>query len=104
MDKAISKNNIPVRLSNERWLHITTGHPETAGLYFEILETIENPLCIYEGNYNELIAVGRIGNIPDKFIVVVYKEISLSDGFVITAYLSNKMQSFKKKKIIWKQR
>jgi hypothetical protein len=104
MDQAISKNGVPIRLSNERWLHITTGHPETAGLYFEILETIENPLCIYQGNYDELIAIGRIGNIQDKFIVVVYKEIKLSDGFVITAYISNKMQSFKKKKIIWKQR
>jgi hypothetical protein len=67
-------------------------------------ETIENPLCIYQGNYDELIAVGRIGYIQDKFIVVVYKEKSFLDGFVITAYISNKMQSFKKKKIIWKQR
>ncbi len=29
--------------------HISTGHPEIAGYYYEILETIENPLCIYEG-------------------------------------------------------
>ena len=103
MDQAISKNGIPIRLTNERWLHITTGHPEVAGLYFEILETIENPMCIYAGNYDELIAVGKFGNIKEKFIVVVYKEFSVNDGFVLTAYMSNKMQTFKKKKILWKQ-
>jgi hypothetical protein len=39
---AISKNNIPIRLTDERWLHITTGHPEIAGYYYEIFETIED--------------------------------------------------------------
>jgi hypothetical protein len=103
MLKAISKNGIPVRLSEERWLHITTGHPEVAGLLYDILEAIENPVCIYEGIYGELIAIGTSENLKDKFIVIVYREINLEDGFVITAYISNKMQTFRNKKILWKQ-
>ncbi|HSU49383.1 MAG TPA: hypothetical protein VLJ41_02290 [Segetibacter sp.] len=43
MDIAISKNTVPIRLTEERWYHISTGHPEVAAYYFEILETIENP-------------------------------------------------------------
>ncbi|HCY42574.1 MAG TPA: hypothetical protein DHV48_14660 [Prolixibacteraceae bacterium] len=101
MDIAISKNNVPIRLTSERWQHISIGHPEVADFYYEILETIENPQIIYEGSYGGLMAVSfRIAQ-TDKFIVVVYKELSSSDGFVITAYISNKDQKFGKKKVIW---
>jgi hypothetical protein len=46
VNTAISKNGIPIRLTDERWQHITTGHPEIADYYFEILETIETPQII----------------------------------------------------------
>ena len=103
MDFAISKNDIPIRLTEERWHHISTGHPEIADFYFEILETIENPSVIYEGNQGGLIAVSNKLEQDDKFIVVIYKETGLNDGFIITAYISNKEQKFDKKRIIWKQ-
>jgi hypothetical protein len=51
MDIAISKNNVPIRMSAERWQHISTGHPEVADYYYEIFETIENPRVIYQGEY-----------------------------------------------------
>ena len=38
------------------------------------------------------------------FIVVVYKEASDQDGFVITAFLTNKTGYLNKKEIIWKQK
>lgn len=103
MDIAISKNNVPIRLTNERWLHISIGHPEIAGYYYEILETVENPQTIYEGSENGLIAVSFRYELINKFVVVIYKEVSLVDGFIITAYLSNKEQKFEKKKIVWNQ-
>ena len=99
---AISKNNVPIRLTEERWHHISTGHPEIANYYFEILETIDNPNVIYQGNSGGLIAVSFKLEHNAKFIVVIYKEIGLVDGFVITAYLSNKEQKFNKKKVLWK--
>lgn len=33
MEKVISKNNIPIRLTEERWLHIVENHDEMAGYY-----------------------------------------------------------------------
>ena len=56
---AFSKSNIPIRLTDERWLHITTGHPEIAGYYYEILETIEDADIIYEGSNEAKIAIKR---------------------------------------------
>lgn len=103
MDLAISKNNVPIRLTDERWYHITTGHPEIADYYYEILDTIENPAIIFQGEHGGFIAVSFKLDIASKFIVVVYKETSMSDGFVITAYLSNKEQKFTNKIILWKQ-
>lgn len=103
MDIAISKNTVPIRLTNERWQHISIGHPEMADFYFDILETIENPSIIYRGNKGELIALSNEHKLLKKFFIVVYKETTKGDGFVITAYLSNKKPYFTKKKIEWKQ-
>lgn len=40
MDFVKSKNDVPVRFTAERWLHIKIGHPEIADYYNGILETI----------------------------------------------------------------
>ena len=103
MDIAISKNGIPIRLTSERWQHITTGHPEIADYYYEILETIETPDIIYEGNNDAKIAIKNFQETFRKFVVVVYKETSAKDGFIITAHFSDSEQKFKKKKILWKR-
>ena len=103
MDVTISKNGVPIRLTSERWLHITIGHPEIADYYYEILETVETPEIIYEGNKNAKIAVKEFQEKLSKFIVVVYREIDANDGFILTAYFSNKIQEFKKKKVLWNQ-
>ena len=57
MATANSKNNVSIRLTDERWQHITIGHPEVADYYFEILETIEQAEIVYEGKNRELIAI-----------------------------------------------
>ncbi len=101
MDIAVSKNNVPIRLTSERWQHITTGHPEIAGYYYEILEVIENPDTIYGGNNDANIAIRKLPERLDKFVVVVYKEVSANDGFVVTAHFSKTKQEFQKKKVLW---
>lgn len=103
MDIAISKKGVPIRLTSERWQHITMGHPEIADYYYDILETIENPDIIYEGNNDTKIAVKKFLENFTKFVIVVYKETGKEDGFIITAYFSNKEQELKKKKVLWKQ-
>jgi len=51
MDVVRSKNGVPIRLTDERWLHITEEHSEMAGYYFEALETVEEPDAIYEARW-----------------------------------------------------
>ena len=101
MDIVLSKNNIPIRLTEERWLHIITGHPEMAVYYEEILVTVAEPDTIYAGSRDDLIAVSRQLIGTNKHIVVAYKEIN-DDGFIITAYVSSKINSLQKRAIIWK--
>ena len=104
MDIAISVNKIPIRLTEERWYHISIGHPEMANYYYEILETIENPQTVYKGNHGELLALSDQQKNTDKRIVVAYRELpEEQDGFVITAFLSNKLNYLEKKEIIWKR-
>ena len=99
MEKARSKNGIPIRLTDERWIHITEGHSELAGYYFEVLETVQDPQAVYDGKLGELIAVKEIET--GKFMVVVYKEISREDGFVITAFLTKRIKQIERRTKLW---
>ncbi|MFH0925070.1 MAG: PBECR2 nuclease fold domain-containing protein [bacterium] len=94
-----SKNNIPIRLTEERWFHITEEHSEMAGYFFEVLEVIEDPIAIYEGKAGECIAVKEVER--GKYIVVVYKESKDDDGFVITAFLTRRKEWFERRRKIW---
>jgi len=100
---AISINKIPIRLSDERWKHISIGHPEMAEYFDQLLECVENPEIVYIGSEGEFLAVKSLNNEGIKFIVVVYKEIENDDGFIITAFLTNKLNYLKNKQILWKQ-
>ncbi len=44
-----SKNGVPIRLTDERWTHITEEHSELAGLRLEVLQAIAEPERILEG-------------------------------------------------------
>jgi hypothetical protein len=68
MDIVKSKNNVPIRLPEERWFHITEEHSEMAGYYFEVLETVKEPEAIYEGKAGECLAVREVER--GKYIVV----------------------------------
>lgn len=98
---ARSKNKVSIHLTAERWLHISTAHPEVASLgYWTMLDAIEDPDYIFSGSHGELLAV-RKG--PSGFSVVVYKEATTTMGFVITAYQTTAVQWLLRKKIIWRK-
>lgn len=101
MDIVYSKNNVPIRLTEERWFHITEEHAELAGSYFEVLETITDPETIYEGVGGECIAVREIEK--DKYIVVLYKEIHKEDGFVITAFFTKRRKQLERRRKVWER-
>lgn len=98
MEKAYSVNNVPVRLTYERWYHIIENHDDLASYFHDVLETVENPEFVMQGNQGTLKAARNIGK--RKWLVVIYKELSKEDGFIITSYfLSDKPKG----KIIWKR-
>ena len=69
INRTISKNKIPIRLTDERWAHITEEHCELAGMRLEILDTIENPERVLMGGAGELLAVRKISS--GKNLVVI---------------------------------
>lgn len=99
MEKIQSKNGVLIRLTDERWIHITEEHSELAGYYFEVLETIQEPQAIYEGKVGELIAVKEVET--GKFLVVIYKEVNKEDGFIITAFLTRRINQIERRKKLW---
>ena len=96
---AISKNGVPIRLTEERWAHIVEEHSELAGLLFEVLETVQDPQWIRGGREGELIA-GRESE-PGKWFVVFYREASREDGFIITAFLTRRLASIERRPLVW---
>ena len=99
MRTSISKRGVPIRLPDERWLHITQGHPELAGYYYEVLDAIQNPDGVYEGQRGEYLATKEIET--GKYLVVVYREVNTNDGFVITAFFTRRRRVFERRRRLW---
>jgi hypothetical protein len=97
MDVARSVNGVPIRLSYERWYHIVENHDDLASTFHEVLDTIEKPQIVVRGSHGALKAVRSMGR--RKWLVVVYREVSRRDGFVITAYFLSKRP---KGEVIWR--
>ena len=62
---------------------------------------MEEPEAIYEGKTGECIAVREIEK--GKYIVVIYKELSQEDGFVITGVLTRRKKQLERRKKIWER-
>ncbi len=93
-----SNNNVPIRLTDERWAHITEEHSELAGMRYDILETLASPEKVYKAITGERFAVRE--NEASKVLIVVYREFE-SDGFVITAFLTRRMNAFASRELVW---
>lgn len=93
-----SKNNKAIRLTDERWVHITEEHAELAGMRQEVLEAVAEPGRILQGGEGELLAVREreVG----KFLVVVYRELE-TDGFIITAFVTRRTASLNRRTQLW---
>ena len=39
-ERTTSRDGVPIRLTHERWTHITEEHTELAGLRLEVLDTV----------------------------------------------------------------
>jgi hypothetical protein len=98
IDRVVSRNGIPIRLTDERWTHIIEEHAELAGMRRDVLEAVDKPERVLQGNHDALMAVHEIE--AGKFLVVVYTE-RRDDGFIITAFLTRRASSLNRRKQTW---
>jgi hypothetical protein len=84
MDVGRSVHGVSVRLSYERWYHIVENHDDLASAFHDVLDTLEKPDFVLRGNHGTCKAVRSMGR--QKWLIVIYREVSKRDGFVITAY------------------
>ena len=84
-----SRNGVTIRLTDERWSHISEEHVELAGRKLEVLEAVSDA---------ELLALKKQ---PDgKTLVAVYRE-DANDGFIITAFLTRREAALNRKQQVW---
>jgi hypothetical protein len=95
----LSRSAVPIRLTDERWTHILDEHCELAGFHEQILETIRSADRVLQGGQAELLAVRTVE--IGKVMVVVYREISADDGFVITAFLTRRLENLNRRRQLW---
>jgi hypothetical protein len=58
-ETAASRSGVNIRLTDERWSHITEEHAELAGYKWDVLETISEPGRLLAGNAGELLALKK---------------------------------------------
>ncbi|MFQ5596280.1 MAG: hypothetical protein ACE5HA_19225 [Anaerolineae bacterium] len=102
---ADSRNGVVIRLTHERWAHIVEAHDYMAGLHDWVLETVADPDDIIQGWAGSLIATRRYPETPitEKHLVVVYREIDSTDGFIITAFMTSHIEKVWKRGILWQR-
>jgi hypothetical protein len=100
MEIVKSVNKVPIRLTEERWVHIVENHDDLAGYYDDVLLTVESPDYVIKGYEEALIALKH--REEDRFLAVVYKETSETDGFVITSYFTSKIK-IEREVIVWQR-
>ena len=101
MEVVYSKQKVPIRLTAERWTHIVENHDDLAGYRDTVLETLERPDVLAQGKNGELLALKAL---EGRTLVVVYREVSRSDGFVITAFFTTQPERIRKRGILWPKR
>src|SRR5712691_5222667 len=96
-------NGVPIRLTAERGQHIVHRHPDMEAQRERVLETLVEPDVIQAGDFGTLLAVRLYPQTPltRKYLVVVYRESSSADGFVLTAYLASQLSA--RRGTLWKR-
>ncbi len=97
-----SRGGVPIRLTAERWGHIVEEHCELAGIREDVLEALADPERVLAGNAGEIFALRSVET--GKALVVVYREATADDGFVITAFVTRRLESLERRKQIWPRR
>ncbi len=98
MDRVRSQGGVSIRLTEERWFHIVENHDDLAGHYDDVLDAVENPDLIFQGDGGALVAAKRVA--PTRHLAVVYKEVVGHDGFIVTAYFTRRLA---RRAVVWRK-
>ncbi len=104
MERPVSKKEIPIRITDERWIHVVESHDYMAGNLDLVVETVEDPDYIVTGRKGEVIALRHYEttSISEKSVVAVYRELT-DNGFLITAFMTSKPETTLRKGILWRK-
>ncbi len=94
----VDQFNRKIKLTNERWKHITDTHPELKELLKELSGTLEDPELIKSSIYDDdVILFYRFYEhiYEGKYICVVVK---LCEEIVITSYITDRI---KRGEVVW---
>lgn len=96
MDIVQSVFGVPIRLTDERWVHIVRRHPDLSNDRSAVLDVVEAPIFVRRARLGTLMAAKQLG---DLWLVVVYRETSTSDGFILTAYQARYLRE---EEVVWR--
>lgn len=93
IEKVESTNHVLIRLTEERWNHIIEHHPELKRFKQELLLAISEPDSLYfapKGVKPNFGAIKKFKKLAKAgladLLVVHYREVSVHDGFISTAF------------------
>ena len=100
LGKVFSRNGVAIRLTEERWEHILDNHSDLFDYadYELTLETVADPEYVLRGGAGAMVAVTPFGR--RGFLNVLYREVSRTDGFIITAYTTSTVD---RRRIVWRK-
>ncbi len=99
MASTVSRAGVRIRLTAERWAHIVAEHPELLPLHEAVLLTVANAERVVTASDGALIAIRLVAS--RKALVVVYRESSMHDGFIITAFVTTRLAALERRKQLW---
>jgi hypothetical protein len=104
METAVSKNGVPIRITDGRWMHVVEAHDYMAGNLDLVVETIEDPDYIVAGRKGEFIALRHYETtvLSEKHVITVYREF-VDDGFLITAFMTSSPDTILRKGVVWQK-
>ena len=82
-------------------MHVVEHHDDLAGHYHDVLEALQRPHAVYDGDGGELLAVSS--RFAPRYLVVAYREASRTDGFVITAFFTTRIRQIERRRLAWKK-
>lgn len=80
-----------VRTTQQYWDLIQRKHPEVIGKEIEVQNCLRQPEQIRRSNQDQAVYLFYVGQ-PPYSLVVVAKQLTKEEGFVITSYLSDKVK------------